>query len=157
MKIDKQTNLIKYLLNCPQIKNNKLFFNFIEGKDNNKLISIIPSDNAISRYYIDGSISKVYTFSIIDFRSVVYQPVVKTEGYPNENIEEFLDVQGIIDWIDEQNNNRNFPDFGEFCDIDRIYTTTDEPNLNGVDNSTSLAKYSISIKIDYLDKTKMLR
>ena len=71
-------------------------------------------------------------------------------------MEELLDVQSIIDWIDEQNDLCNFPDFGEHCIIDGITALTDTPRLNGVDNSISpaLAKYSVSIQITYLDTSK---
>lgn len=97
-----------------------------------------------------------FTFSIIDFRSVVYQPLPKVEGYTSENVEEMLDVQGIIDWVNDQASDLNFPDFGEDYMIDSMRTTSDNPNLNGVDTSVSpaLAKYSMSIQIDYLDTTK---
>ena len=112
----------------------------------------------MNKPYIDGSVLKRFTFTLIDFRSIAYQAVVKQEGYTNENVEEFLDVQGIMDWIEEQNDLRNFPDFGDKCQIDEMHTTTENPSLNGVDTSVTpaLAKYSMSIQIDYLDISKVI-
>ena len=65
-------------------------------------------------------------------------------------------VQDIVDWIAEQNELRNYPDFGEKCRIEDMTVLTDNPNLNGIDTNTSpaLAKYSMSIQIQYIDSSK---
>lgn len=156
--MDKEKALIEYLLQCSQIQNNPLFFNFLKAKEDNKQFVTVANDKILNRSYVDGSVLKRYTFTIVDYRSVAYQAVVKMEGFPNENLEEFIDVQGIIDWITEQNELENYPDFGKKCIIQEIRTTTDQPNLNGVDSNTTpaLAKYSISIQIDYIDITKRI-
>ena len=68
------------------------------------------------------------------------------------------DIQGIIDWITEQNDAQNYPDFGDKCSIEEMRVLTDNPNLDGIDTSTkpSLARYSMSIRIDYLDKSNKI-
>ena len=156
--MDKNKAIIKYLMQCPTIKNNPVFFNFGEVEDNSKQIVTTSTDKNIERPYIDGSVLKRYTFTIIDYRSVIYQALVTIEGYDNENVEDMMDVQSIIDWIDEQNDNYNFPDFGNDCVVEEITALTDIPNLNGVDKDSSpnLAKYSIAIRVQYLDNTKKI-
>ena len=69
-----------------------------------------------------------------------------------------MQVQDIIDWITEQAELRNYPDFGEDCVIDDMRALSNNPNLNGVDTSIkpALAKYSVSIQIDYIDNSKKL-
>lgn len=153
--MDKTESVIEFLLTCPTIQNNKFFFNFLQAKDDNKQFVTTANDKNMNRKYIDGSELKRYTFTIIDYRSVAYQAVVKQPGYPNENMQEYLDVQGIIDWISTQEDIKNYPNFGEHCIIDSMRTLTDSPRLNGVDTSLTpaLAKYSVSIQIDYLDMT----
>lgn len=153
---DKNQAVIDFLLNCPQLHNNPLFFNVINAKDNDKQIVTQSNDVSLNRTFVDGSVMRRFTFSIIDFRSVVYQPLPKVEGYTSENVEEMFDVQGIMDWVNAQADDYNFPDFGEGYNIDSMQTTSDTPNLNGVDTSVTpaLAKYSMSIQIDYLDTTK---
>ena len=76
----------------------------------------------------------------------------------SENITEMLDVQGILNWITEMNELRDYPDFGIGYSVDSIQATTDSPALNGIDTSLTpaLAKYSITIQVDYLDFTKTL-
>ena len=161
--MDKNTAVIKYLLTCPSIKNNPLFFNCIQAQDNTKDIITIANERVLHTAYIDGSIDKRYSFTIQDFRSMTPNPLAFVPGepivlYSNENLENMLDVQGIIDWIEEQNDARNFPDFGDKCIIDEIRTVTDNPALNGIDNNVTpaLGKYSVTVQIDYLDKTKTL-
>lgn len=156
--VDKNQAVINFLLTCPKINSNPLFFNFLNAKDNNKQIITQANDTAIDKVYVDGSILKRYTFTIIDFRSVTFEPIPKQEQYTSENVEEMFDVQGILDWVTEQADALNYPDFGEDCEIDSMRTTSTNPNLNGVDTSVTpaLAKYSISIQIDYLDKTKAI-
>lgn len=150
--------IIDFLLTCPVIGNNPVFFNFLKAKDQNKQIITIANNTNLNKSYIDGSQLKRYSFTIIDYRSVTYQALVNQAGYPNENVEEYLDIQGLIDWIDEQNEARNYPDFGEFCEVDRMFTTSTNPDLNGVDTSLTpaLAKYSVTVQIDYLDTSKVL-
>ena len=156
--MDKNQVLIDYLISCPSIKNNPLFFNFIEAKDNATQLVITGNEKSLDKPYIDGSVEKLYTFTIIDYKSVVYQAVVKLPGYTNENVSDLMDVQGIIDWITEQNNLKNFPNFGNKCEVEEIKAMTSNPTLNGVDTAVSpgLAKYSISIQIKYLDKTGVI-
>ena len=77
---------------------------------------------------------------------------------PCYNVEEFVDVQGIIDWIEEKADAYEFPNFGETYKIDSMKVLTDNPVLNGVDTQVkpALAKYSISIQIDYIDYSKVI-
>lgn len=156
--MDKTQAIIEYLITCPSIASSPLYFNFINAEDDDKQFVTMANEKMLQRPFIDGSVQKRFTFTIIDFRSVAYQELAKLHIDTNENVEEYLDIQGIIDWIDEQNDSRNFPDFGVDCIIDSINTTTDNPNLNGVDTSAkpALAKYSISIQVDYIDTSKQL-
>ena len=156
--MDKNQAIIDYLLACPQLANSPLYFNYGEGADGNKEIVTVSNDVNTHQPYIDGSVSKRYTFTIIDFRSMTSNPIPKVTGYSGENVVDILDVQGIIDWVTQQNDLRNFPNFGDNCLIDEIKALSDIPNLNGIDTSAKpiLAKYSISIQIDYIDLSKVI-
>ncbi len=158
MSIDKNQAVIDFLLECPTIANNPLFFNFLNARNDDKQIVTQSNDTALDKRYVDGSIKKRYIFSIIDFRSVAYQPIPKVIGYTSENVEEMFDVQGIVDWVNEQNDLQNYPNFGNDCLIESMSTTASNPSLNGVDVSVTpaLAKYSISIQIDYIDSSRAI-
>ena len=104
MTIDKNQAVIDWLTQCPAISTNPLFFNFINAKDDNKQIITLSNDKSIQRPYIDGSVLKRYTFSLIDFKTSTTNAIVKMAGYVNENVDEMLQVQDIIDWINEHGN-----------------------------------------------------
>lgn len=156
--MDKNQAVIDFLLDCPQIQANPLFFNFLNAKDNNKQILTQTNDVNIDRPYIDGSVMRRFTFSIVDFKSVAFLAIPKDPTKSSENVDDMAEVQDILDWITEQADDQNFPDFGENCVVDRMWVSTSTPNLNGVDTSVTpaLAKYSMSIQIEYLDNSKKL-
>ena len=156
---DKHNSVIEYLRNCPEIQRHPLFFNFSEREDNNQLFATYADSIDTIRTYIDGSRELYYTFSVIVYKSISYIPVVS--GHSDENMEEFIDVQSIANWIEEQNDNYIFPDFGEDCVIDSIETLTNVPLVDT--NTTSenemqpaLAQYSLGVRIKYLDTSKTL-
>ena len=171
----KEEAMINFICQCPQIRDNPLFFNFINAKPDNKQFVTVGNEARTHRPFINGSVLKRYTFTLIDFRSATYQPIPKevvtttttttnnntgisSQPINNENVEEFIDVQGIIDWLEEQADNRQFPDFGDKCIVDSMKVLTDNPVLNGVDTQIkpALAKYSFTIQVDYIDYTKAI-
>ena len=155
--MDKSQAIIDFIIQCPQIANNPLFFNAINAEDNNKGIVTIANDRILETSYVDGSVARQYSFTIIDYRSVTYDPVPKSLA-TSENVDEFIDVQSIVEWIEEQEDLHNYPDFGENCVVDRMTTTSALPNLSGVDENVTpaLAKYIITIQIEYLDTSKQI-
>lgn len=156
--MDKTQAVIEYLLTCPKVKESPLYFNFINASDEDKQFITTANERTLHKPYIDGSVLKRFTFTIIDYRSVAYQEMARYNIAANEAVEEYLDVQALIDWIVEQEDAQNYPDFGEDCVVERIGTASENPNLNGVDTSANpvLAKYSISIQIDYIDNSKKI-
>lgn len=154
--VDKNQAVIDFLLTCPAILNSYLYFNFTQAEDNNKQIITLANEKSLQKRYVDGTVSKQYTFTIIDFKAMTPKPIV--EGKTDENVDDMFQVQELIDWVTSQNDLKNYPNFGDSCEIDEMRALTDNPNLNGIDSNISpaLAKYSVSIQIDYLDKSKML-
>lgn len=156
--VDKNQAVIDYIVKCPTIKNSPLYFNFINAQDDTNQIVTQTQERYASKRFVDGSVMKVYSFTIILYKSTADIAVVKLEGYPNENISDMSDIQALIDWIREQNNVHNYPDFGEDCIIDEISTTTENPSFDGIDDQVSppLAIYSVTIEIQYLDVSEKL-
>lgn len=155
---NKNQAVIDFLITCPSIQNSPFYFNFVNEKNNNKQLVTVANEVAVEEPYIDGSVLKRYTFTLIDFKSISYNPIPKATGYMDENVDDMSQVQELIDWINDQNDIRNYPDFGSDCFIDRMIALSDNPNLNSVDTTLTpaLAKYSITIRIDYLDISKKL-
>ena len=158
MAINKNQAVIDYIITCPTILNSPLYFNFINAKDDTNQIFTESTDTYTNKPFIDGSVEKLYTFTIITYKSAADIAVVKQSGYENENLSDMSDIQKLIEWITEQNDVRNFPNFGEDCIIDSIETTTEQPKFEGIDEQITppLAVYSTSIQIRYIDTSKKL-
>jgi len=158
MSVDKNQAVIDYLIQCPTILNSPLYFNFINAEDDTNQFVTQSNDRYASRQYVDGSVLKIYSFTIITYRSAADIAVVKIDGYPNENISDMSAIQALIDWIREQDDIHNYPNFGEDCIVEEIHTTTDNPSFDGIDDQVSppLAIYSVTIEIQYLDNSKKL-
>lgn len=153
---DKQEAIINYILQCPQIKDTPLYFNFINAKDNTSQIVTTANDRFLDKPYITGSVEKQYSFRILIFKSITDDALVKLEGFAHENVEELAYVQALIDWISEQNELKNLPNFGEECDVDSIETSAETPRLEGINMEVAppLAMYSVTIRIHYVDNSK---
>lgn len=157
-QVDKNQAVIDYIVECPTIRNSPLYFNFINAQDDTNQIVTQTQERYASRRYVDGSVLKIYSFTIILYKSTADIAVVKIDGYPNENISDMSDIQALIDWIREQDKLHNYPNFGEDCLIDEISTTTENPSFDGIDDQVSppLAIYSVTIEIQYLDVSEKL-
>lgn len=156
--MDKNKAVIDYLLTCKPIYNTPLYFNLANIKNGVTQLLKLSDDRNIERPYIDGSVLKRYSLTIISYLTISNNPIVKVEGIDNENVSDMASVQELIDWIVEQNENRNFPNFGEKCVVEEIRTTTSDARLDQIDvtQANPLARYSFTIQIDYLDNTNKL-
>lgn len=129
-----------YILRCPYIRD--LFYIYNNVADNS--VSLIPvySDDVV-KWYIDGSAEKQYVFAIAVYKTV--SDVPNTE----ENLEGLCGVQDFMDWIDEQNKNKAFPDFGERCTVESIKNLQDMPDIAGQDERH--LKYMFQCRVNYIE------
>lgn len=158
MATDKNQALINYLITCPGIFKKPLYFNLAEPSDGIAQFITMSNDRAIDTAYIDGSINKLYSMTIICFVSITNKPIIKMEGVDNENIIDYSEIQTLVEWITEQNLKNSFPDFGNDCVVERIYTSSEQPRLDMIDNSVkpALAKYSFTVNVRYIDNTETI-
>ena len=156
--VDKNQAVINYILQCPQIQSTPLYFNFINAKDNTVQILTSSNDKYLNKPDITGAVEKQYSFTIMVFKSITDDAVVKLEGFAHENVEELSYIQELIDWIAVQDDNRNYPNFGNECEVDSIRTTEETPKLEAINAQVSpaLAMYSVTIQITYIDNSKKL-
>lgn len=154
--MDKNQAMVNFLQTCPTIQNNPLFFNFGQIRNNAHQISINSDDVSLNQTYVDGSVLKQYTFNLDSFKSVAVNSVIA--GRVDENVDDLADVQSVLEWVQEQSDNSNYPDFGEDCIIDTMYPTTNKPQLISLqeDSTPNMAVYRITIQIEYLDISKRI-
>ncbi len=167
MAVDKNQQMLEYIMGCNVIAENPLYFNFVnEGQNTNQLL-VARDDAVVNKPFIDGSVLKQYTIDVLLYKSVAYNPIVVehtssgTEpdpSYIDANMVDMRDGQALIDWLSEQNDKGNYPDFGEMCIVESIEPTTNKPTLSGVNSDINppLAQYVVGVKVTYLDITKQL-
>lgn len=156
--MDKNQALIDYILTCEPIYNSPLYFNFADVKNGVNQFLTLSNDKNINQPYIDGSVKKMFSFTIISYLTISNNPIVKVQGINNENISDMNIVQKLIDWIADQERLKNYPNFGEKCLVEKISTTTDNPRLDQIDatQSNPLARYSFTIQVEYIDNTNRI-
>lgn len=119
---------------------NKLFYNFCIAEDGNKSFIPNPTDYQVAKY-IDGTKLKHYDFAVTSFSRYSDVP------FSEENILDYSEMQEFIDWIETQNKNKQFPTFGNDCNIIEIINLQNNPTSSLTDKE--LAKYMVQCRITY--------
>lgn len=157
MSVDKNKAILNFIATYPGIETSPIFVNFINAQDEDVQVITDSNDVSLNRKFVDGSVMKQYTFSIVVTKSITDMAIAK-DIMLNENIDDMADIQAFMDWVNEQGDNYNYPDFGEKCIIEEMHTTSENPSIDGITDEVSpaLALYSMEIRIDYIDYTKVI-
>ena len=158
MTNDKYTVMLDYLRQCPAMQG-VLGFQTVDAQDGSLRVLTTGADAEYRRTYIDGSVLRRFDFTIEFYRTMSYVPYVEGTPEPIENIQDILDVQELIDWIDDQKSAQNFPEFGAGYVVDSITPMNDQPNLawlDAVNYDPPLAKYTVNIRVEYMDYTRAI-
>lgn len=121
-----------------------LSFNFSpESVDS---ISLVTNySDKIRKKFVTGKVQKEYGFSIIIVKSY-------STDQDDLNLEAMNFAQAFMDWLEEQNDNRNFPDFGDNCVVEKMENLQNMPNLSGVNYDEGLARYMMQARIIYTER-----
>lgn len=155
--MDKNKAVLEFITTYSGIATSPIFVNFINAKNND--IQVLTNDNDITlnRKFIDGSVMKQYTFSIVVTKSITSLALIK-DGIISENVDDLADMQAFMDWVNEQGELENYPNFGDSCVIEEMRTTAENPSIDGITSEPSppLALYSMEIRIIYIDYSKVI-
>ena len=134
--MDKNKAVYEWIKECPAFK--KLFFNFGTAKEGEANFIPIPTDSTV-KTDIFGNETKYYDFAISSFGMV---DDTSFEGI--DNMADMASLQSLTEWITAQNRERNFPDFGAICFIEKISVVQNIPaSLRMQDISKYLSQYRI--------------
>lgn len=123
-----------------------LNFNF--SPESPESISLITNySDKIRKRFVTGDCEKEYGFSII-----IVKPYSSDQD--DLNLEAMNFAQAFMDWLDEQNEGKNYPDCGENCTVEKIENLQNMPNLSGVNCEEGLARYMIQAKIIYKERKR---
>ena len=160
MRVDKNQAILNFIATYEGIATSPIFINFINAKDDDIQFLTDSNEVLLNKKFVDGSVLKRYTFTLVITKSITDIAIINEldDGQSNENIEDIADIQAFMDWINEQDDIQNYPDFGSDCDIEEMHTTTENPSLDGINTEVSpaLAMYSMEIRIDYIDYSKVI-
>ena len=70
------------------------------------------------------------------------------------NLQAMEIAQEFMDWIDAQDRKRNFPDFGDGCQVKKLENLQNMPNLVMVDMENGIAQYQIPCRVLYFEKER---
>ena len=149
--MDYVTPFLKWLLKSDYIRGNRLFLNAVEAKDNNIQIVTQQITRSQDREFVDGSVLHRVMFTVFDFKSISFNQLVKTMVERAENVVDLLEAGQIIDYVEQKNKEKDFPDFGKDFEVQSIYSEYGSPSTPAVDGAMQLAKYSIPIVCEVLD------
>ena len=155
--IDKNKAVIEFITTYPDIKTNPLFINFINAKNDTIQFLTSSNDKRLNKPFVDGSVMKRHTFSLVISKSITDMAIAK-DILTNENLDDLANIQSMMDWVNQQGEDHNYPDFGEECVIEDMHTTAENPSVDGINTAINpaLCLYSMEIVIDYIDYTKVI-
>lgn len=138
---DKNKAMMAYLQDCPALAD--LFFQFGDGKNGSTGFSATSNDY-VNKEYIDGSCSRWYDFTLIKF--------APANTYPNDpvNVKSLFDMESVTNWIEEQSEAQNYPDFGEKCDVGNIYVVPNSTTVAGRDYTGM--KIMMTCRVEYEER-----
>lgn len=123
-----------------------LNFNVSPGKEGN--ISFLTNySDKLRKKYIRVGAEKEYGFTVLITRTF-------SEETDDLNLDAMNFSQGFMDWIDEQDKKRIFPDFGEKCQVKKIENLQNMPNLASVDWENMIAQYMLQCRVIYFEKER---
>lgn len=101
------------------------------------------TDVEVGDGFLDESAPRSFMFSlnlILDW----------SDGYDSVNIESMKFASTLLDWVNDQYKDGNFPDFGDAI-ITGIETDQNLPSVNFVYQEESIAQYTIAARVNYIE------
>ena len=138
---NKNTAMLEYLRQYPGLQS-FLFFNSMVDQIGNTAVQTVYGETW-EKEYIRGHGIKQWDFAVVKIAQA-------DTGTSDINADETQAVQGFMDWIDEQNEIGNFPDFspGKVLSIQNLQNM---PNFAGIDNNEGTAKYMFQCRVRYYE------
>ena len=152
MIMDYITPFLEWILNCDFFANNKIFLNQAQAEDQNLQIVTNQIYHNEMRYYADGGVLKRIRYTINCYLAINDNQLVKTDIENSENIDSLNALNEIVSYVKEQENEQNYPDFGEDIEVQTIYPEYESPSTPIIDNDSepSLALYTIPVVCEVL-------
>lgn len=98
----------------------------------------------IKKHYIRAGAVKEYGFTIIVTKA--YSP------YGDDvNLQAMTFAQELMDWVEQKNRTKEYPDFPPNCTVQKIEPIQNMPNLAGVNMEQMTARYMFQCRVTYYE------
>lgn len=131
--------LWEWFAGCASIT--RLFFNFSGTDDGDTVIA--TSGDMLLEDYISGMQRRRYAFDLIRYLSATF-----TENDPG-NVDMMEDIDSIVQWVQQQNDAGNLPQFPDGCVAESIEVLDDRTGYVAATDQNR-AKYMIPFAIEYM-------
>lgn len=145
MQIYKPIN--EWLLNYTPL-NNWIYFNATPVITGTVAMNMVAGDR-VTKEYIDGTKQKQCVFAI-DMISEY-----DGSGTSDVNMNALAEVESFMDWLEIQNKESNFPDFGKNYITEKVEVLTNVPQLL-INEQSQLAKYQFQARVNYKDESEVM-
>lgn len=122
-----------------------LSFNFADDSPDSVSFLTNYSGKVVKKYV--RAADKEYAFSIL----ITWKYSTETDDL---NLQAMNFAQEFMDWIEKQNCEKNFPDFGDKCQVKKIENLQNMPNLATIDWENMVAQYMIQCRVLYFEKER---
>lgn len=141
----KYEGLVTFLKQYPLL-NEILYFNKTQEIADTSSVNTVYSDYAVQEYTC-GNSDREFVFAI---KQMKQYDSAGTSGINRKTMEE---VQAFMDWIDEQNKKRNFPEFPDNCFVYKIENLQNMPEIAGTSDQ-GLAEYMFQCRVCYTEERR---
>lgn len=131
--------LWEWLAGCATIT--KLFFNFSGQEDGDTAIA--TAGDTLLDDYIDGSQRRRYAFELIRYLPASFA------ANDDSNVLMMEDVDGIVAWVQQQNDDGAFPTFPAGYTVESVGVLEEGAGYVAAQDQ-NVAKYMIPFAIDYI-------
>lgn len=123
--------------------NQWIYFNVTIAETDILSVSSVQSQRVLEEF-IDGSKRVEFLFGIALAKEF-------DNGTSDINLEAYQEFENISTWIETQNEEENYPDFGEGITIESVEVLETAPSIT-VDNQNSIARYQGQYKITFIQE-----
>lgn len=141
--MDKHHAMVEFFR--PKIEELSVEMNFnFSGETTDSVAFVTDYSDQVKKRYIRCGAVKEYGFTIIVTKS--YSP------YGDDvNLEAMTFAQSLMDWVEEKNRKKQYPEFPENCRVQKIEVMQNMPNLAGVNMEQLTARYMFQCRVTYYE------
>ncbi len=144
--MNKYEAVLSFINTCPLVGRDT-YFNFIDETNNDGNTSLMTTPYSTPyRKYVDGEILWRMQFEVRQVKPL------SSESNTVANAEQMGLVQQFLEWVRTQGNLKNYPDFGEKCNIIDLKISGDVCTPSMVGKSAEGALYAFPFEILYFER-----